>query len=363
MRLKLITGKIVLSSVLQSYNNLTTRFYMKVSIAMASYNGASYIKEQLESFLVQTRLPDELVITDDCSSDDTIKIIKEFANKAPFPVLYSVNENNLGYAGNFNAALEKTTGDLVFLSDQDDVWFPEKLEYMTKLAEQNPDTLIVMNDAALTDGLLNEVGFTKIGQIKSTGMTEKAFVMGCCCAVRRELLDICMPIPATFKGHDNWLVGFADGLKAKKIASKVLQYYRRHESNESQFIANRTVKITRKQVFAEALKGVFNKETQLQDFKSIEQIKILAEGIKQAKVSNKHAINLSGFLAETEEKAQMLSKRIEIRSEFVLLRIPMVLAYLAKGGYTNTSGLKAVIRDLMGYPGHWFSIRKPVDFK
>jgi len=142
---------------------------MKISIAMATYNGAQYLEAQLQSFVDQTRPPDELIITDDCSTDGTADIVYEFAKTAPFEVVFCRNEKNLGYCGNFNAALMQTTGDLVFLSDQDDVWFPEKIAYIAEVAERNPEMLVVMNDAALTDGGLNEVGLTKIGQIRSAG--------------------------------------------------------------------------------------------------------------------------------------------------------------------------------------------------
>lgn len=149
---------------------------MKISIAMASYNGEKYIKGQLDSFLAQTRLPDELIITDDCSTDRTEVIVREFEEVAPFKVIFHRNEKNLGYCGNFNAALMKTTGDIVFLSDQDDVWFPEKIETMVGLAEKNPDMLVLMNDTELTDGDLNSVGLTKLGQIKSAGRDRKSVV-------------------------------------------------------------------------------------------------------------------------------------------------------------------------------------------
>jgi len=216
---------------------------------MATYNGAQYLQEQLQSFVDQTRQPDELIITDDCSTDRTESIVREFAKTAPFIVDFYRNEKNLGYCGNFNAALMKTTGDLVFLSDQDDVWFPEKIEKIMDVAELAPYALVVMNDAALTDGGLNEVGLTKIGQIRSAGFNMSNFVMGCCSAVRRELLDICLPIPVGYKAHDSWILGFAENLNAKVVDETTLQYYRRHESNESQFIANRTIKVSRSQVF------------------------------------------------------------------------------------------------------------------
>jgi len=160
---------------------------MKISIAMATYNGARYLKAQLQSFIDQTRQPDELIITDDCSTDEIETIVRDFAQTAPFKVLFSRNEQNLGYCGNFNAALMKTTGGLVFLSDQDDVWFPEKIEHMIGVAERHPEALVMMNDAALTDEALNEVGLTKMGQIRSAGISMDGFVMGCCCGIQREL--------------------------------------------------------------------------------------------------------------------------------------------------------------------------------
>ena len=90
---------------------------MKISIAMASFNGSRYLSEQLESFALQSRMPDELIVTDDCSHDGTADILLAFAAKVPFTTHISVNPHNLGYAQNFGAALTRTTGDLVFLSD------------------------------------------------------------------------------------------------------------------------------------------------------------------------------------------------------------------------------------------------------
>ena len=121
---------------------------MKISIAMATYNGARYLRAQLQSFVDQTRQPDELIIKDDCSTDGTETIVREFGKTAPFKVEFHRNQQNLGYCGNFNAALMRATGDLVFLSDQDDVWFPEKIEHMIGVAERHPEALVVMNDAA-----------------------------------------------------------------------------------------------------------------------------------------------------------------------------------------------------------------------
>lgn len=323
---------------------------MKISIAMATYNGGQYLKAQLQSFVEQTRQPDELVVTDDCSADQTEAIVRKFAATAPFKVEFHRNEKNLGYCGNFNAALMKTTGDLVFLSDQDDVWFPEKIEHMMGVAKSHPEALVVMNDAALTDGDLNEVGLTKVGQIRSAGYTLEHFMMGCCCGIRRELLDLCMPIPSGFNSHDGWLVWFADGLDAKVIESRVLQYYRRHESNESQFIVNRTVRVSRAEAFLHSVKKLFEKDGQQRAQIQVEQITLFALGIRDAiKVApEQYQEKLDKLLSKTESRISTLKQRIEIREKWFIPRFFAAMRLFSKGGYRNTNGFKAVIRDLVG---------------
>ena len=132
---------------------------MKISIALATYNGTRYLREQLDSFVAQSRPPDELVITDDNSTDDTISIIKSFASQAPFEIRYSVNEKNIGYTANFERAIQQCTGDLIFLSDQDDIWLPEKIARIEAEFEQNPAALLIMCDALLVyaDGSQNPI--------------------------------------------------------------------------------------------------------------------------------------------------------------------------------------------------------------
>ena len=322
---------------------------LKISIAMATYNGGKYLQEQLDSFVAQTRLPDELIITDDCSTDQTEAIVREFANAAPFTVEFHRNEKNLGYCGNFNAALAKTTGDLVFLSDQDDVWFPDKIEHMVGLAESNPEALVLMNDAALTDGELNEVGLTKIGQIRSAGLGMKSFVMGCCCAIRRELLNLCVPIPSGVAGHDNWLVAFADGLEAKVVDDTPLQYYRRHESNESQFIANRTTKVTRFDSLLSSLKSVRNSDAMLQASSSRDQLELVVHGIAKAKrlAGDSRQKGLDKFMAATQTQLAVLERRVSVRQKALGGRILAALRLYFIGGYQEASGLKSMVRDII----------------
>ena len=322
---------------------------MKVSIAMAAYNGEKYIKEQLDSFSAQTRLPDELIITDDCSTDSTEEIVKEFAETAPFTVVFHRNEKNLGYCGNFNAALMKTTGDLVFLSDQDDVWFPEKIEFMVRLADENPDMLALMNDTVLTDSDLNSVGLTKLGQFKTAGISLESYVMGCCCAIRRELLYICMPIPEGFKAHDNWIVNFADGLNAKLVTYKSLQYYRRHDSNESQFIANRTVKVGKLDVFISRFQYLFSDDRERIEINKLAQMMIFSEGLRRAAYrASRFKARIELLLQSSELKVELYRERSQIRAQSLFARLLSSVKFLARGWYKVAGGFKGFVKDVVG---------------
>lgn len=324
---------------------------MKISIAMATYNGGKYLREQLDSFLAQTRLPDELVITDDCSTDDTPAIIETFAASAPFEVRWEQNKKNLGYTGNFNKALMKATGDLVFLSDQDDAWFPEKLDRMERYALDDPEALVVMNDAALTDGKLNDTGLTKLGQIASAGLSESSFVMGCCAAVRRELLDLCLPIPAGYKGHDGWIVKMAEGVGRKRVFADVLQWYRRHDENESQFIANRTTKVTRVTVFRLRLVRLVRAWAQQEQAlaASLEQMRAFLDGVRCAR--DRCVLPLTdefdAFLGRLEERLSVAEARQAVRAKPRAKRLPAVVGLWRKGAYGESAGVKTAVLDLL----------------
>lgn len=323
---------------------------MKISIAMATYNGGKYLREQLDSFLAQTRLPDELVITDDCSTDDTLAIIETFAATAPFEVRWERNEQNLGYTGNFNKALMKAVGDLVFLSDQDDVWFPEKLERMERYALEDPEALVVMNDAALTDGDLNDTGLTKLGQIACAGMTDSSFVMGCCAAVRRELLELCLPIPAGYKGHDNWIVKMAEGVGRKRVFADVLQWYRRHNENESQFIANRTTKVNRRHAFLNSSKRLLQGDNRQQDQEQLAQQHLMIDGIQRvlSVAPEKYQSGLQSMLETTKANARSFKMRADVRATSLVPRIFATFWLMFRGEYRNSRGIKSVLRDLVG---------------
>ena len=323
---------------------------LRISIAMATYNGAKYLQEQLDSFVYQTRQPDELIITDDGSTDTTQKIIENFAKTSPFEVRYFRNDKNLGYAGNFNAALMQTTGDLVFMSDQDDVWFPEKIANIEDLAVRHSDKLVFMNDAALTDGELNEVGLTKLGQIRSAGVGYSSFVMGCCCAVRRDLLDLCLPILQGYTSHDAWIVNFADALDAKMIHDCVLQLYRRHGNNESNFLVNSTRRVTKWDVYKSLIMKSRSHLNMKRSEERLQQLEIYIQGAVRAleRSSPKYSKQLESMISDKKLELMHEGIRNDIRSKPLFPRLISVIKYSSDGGYRRVSGFKSAMRDLMG---------------
>lgn len=328
---------------------------MKVSIALATYNGASYLQEQLQSFMDQTRLPEELVVTDDCSTDETLEILERFSQMAPFDVFIYKNHKNLGYCGNFNQALLKTSGDLVFLSDQDDVWFPDKIEKLVDLAAGDTHSMVFMNDAALTDSELVDSGLTKLGQIRAAGFSESNFVMGCCAVVKREFLDFCLPIPEGFNAHDNWVVGMSIGMFRRRIHNEVLQYYRRHGRNESQWLVNSLVPVSRCKLRKEMWKArigdlrrsLSGKQATSESKKDTNEQMYQwgRNSIERCPPQFHH--DFQAYLKVMGQRVATNETRLKLRQMRLPQRLTSVMRFWRSGGYAELSGWKSVVRDLL----------------
>src|ERR1700760_1987549 len=115
----------------------------KISVALCTYNGERFLGRQLASIQQQTRLPDELVACDDCSTDRTLEILNDFAAAAGFPVNIIRNEEKLGVAANFERAIRLCQGSLIALCDQDDIWYPSRLERSEEEFVAHPDVGLV----------------------------------------------------------------------------------------------------------------------------------------------------------------------------------------------------------------------------
>jgi glycosyltransferase involved in cell wall biosynthesis len=202
-----------------------------VSVCMATRNGGTFIREQLESILPQLMPEDEIVISDDCSSDSTLTVIRSFQDSR-IRLLESGSEK--GITRNFEASLNASKGDFIFLADQDDVWLPEKLSKM-KQALLNHD--LVMSDCHLVDDnlQLQRESFYDLNK-SGKGLFKNLFknsYMGCCMAFTKRLKERALPFPVDIPMHDYWVGLVAEVYFSVYFMPEPLVLHRRHDSNAS----------------------------------------------------------------------------------------------------------------------------------
>lgn len=212
----------------------------KVSIALATYNGARFISEQLESIANQTYLPYEIVVCDDASADATVEIIEAFSTGLPITVRVYRNVRTLGYVENFEKAILHCRGDIVVLSDQDDVWFPNKLKRIVEEFNRDDACGLVFHDAEVVDANQKPLGYTLRSRGKMPNVNNEEIVSvllkqrsvkGCTMAFRSSLIKYVRPIAEQGWGHDNWIL-FVLGMIAKvRVINEPLMYYRSHSDN------------------------------------------------------------------------------------------------------------------------------------
>ena len=215
----------------------------QIDILMATYNGEKYLKEQIESILNQTYANIRLIISDDCSTDSTKDIIKEYENKDKRVISY-FQEKNLGYVKNFEFLLTKVENEVYMLSDQDDYWLPEKVEHTYNCLKKNGADL-VFTDLTVVDEKQNIVGNSFNDMMDLTRKINKTLntrelvylyncVTGCTLMAKKDMIDKILPIPTNSNHlfHDHWitLVTSING-KIAYLPEKLIKY-RQHENNQ-----------------------------------------------------------------------------------------------------------------------------------
>jgi len=197
---------------------------MKISVVMATYNGARFIVEQLDSIRLQTRKPDELLIRDDCSTDNTMEIVTNYIDTYKLGPQWHIvcNPVNLGFEDNFARGAEQATGDIIFFADQDDIWQPRKLQQMTDLLEQHPQwNLLSCDYSSFFDSAPNKPvkkarPAPNDGSISLLRLNTRDFYLGslgCCMAVRSRFLRQITPYQLSGWAHDDrlWKLGICSG--------------------------------------------------------------------------------------------------------------------------------------------------------
>lgn len=323
-----------------------------ISVAMATYNGAAFLPQQLASFVAQERRPDELVVTDDRSSDGTAEFVERFAETAPFRVRFSVNPERLGIRDNFQRALSLAEGDIVLLSDQDDAWFPAKIRRLVEHLEQDQNALVVMNDKIIADEQLQPSTATMLSNIRGYGGALSQFVAGCCAAVRRQWLDVVLPIPEGIAYHDVWILGLAHDLGVVRLCDEPLQLYRRHGKNASEGPYNAPRKLTKAHRALAELALLRQKQVGSQkDQWEVERHWAVA---KAARLRERRELlaqlglgdAAAALEARLSRRATLFGERHRLASLNPLSRSIEALKLWRSGGYAEFAGWKSLAKDL-----------------
>jgi glycosyltransferase involved in cell wall biosynthesis len=217
----------------------------KLSVALCTCNGSRFLGDQLESIAAQTRAPDELVVCDDASTDSTAQIIADFARHAPFPVHWYTQETPVGSTRNFDKAIALCTANVIVLSDQDDVWLPDRLRATESAFQSDVAADAFFSDAEIVDDSLKPLGYrlwdvVRFGRSAQEDvrqgravpvLLQRNVVTGATMAFRSEFRELILPIPEGWV-HDAWIALLIGAAGKLVFASRPLIKYRQHSNNQ-----------------------------------------------------------------------------------------------------------------------------------
>ena len=205
---------------------------MKKSVCMAVYNGSQYIHEQIASILPQMGLEDEIVVVDDASKDASVAILDGFQDRR---IRVFRQTENQGVVRSFERALRESSGEIIFLADQDDIWHPDKIEEIVKTFNSDPRVTLVQSNGELIDSggrslskQLNANDRFRPGVLSN--LIQNRY-QGAALAFRREVLDAALPFPVGIPMHDSW-IGLVNAIvgRAAYLPDRLV-LYRRHGNN------------------------------------------------------------------------------------------------------------------------------------
>lgn len=203
-----------------------------VSVAMATYNGEKYIKEQLDSILVNLQPQDEVIISDDGSRDNTKSLIESYHDQR----IHLIEGPHLGVKQNVGNALSHTSHEIIFLADQDDIWMKDKIDIVLETMKKEQATCVV-HDALIVDQNCHSLGKTffeyKNGGVGIRKNIIRNTYIGCCMAFNRAVLKKALPIPDSIEMHDQWIGLLNEKYGHSFFLKEPLIMYRRHGDNAS----------------------------------------------------------------------------------------------------------------------------------
>lgn len=319
---------------------------LSISVAMCTYDGAHFLREQLNSIACQTRPPDELVVCDDRSTDGSAQIISEFARHVRFPVRFEINQQTLGSTKNFEKAISISDGEIVVLADQDDVWYPHKLQRLEKAFLDSGNTVAAFSDADVIDDNAQHSGFRLWESFSFPVSEQKRFasgqalnilikhpvVTGAAMAFRREFFPYLAPIPAN-DIHDQWISFILAACGPYQLIPEPLMQYRRHQNQQVGMGA-----LTFRDRFARArITGVDLYHSEIARFR---QLYTRLELHRKALPGAEYA------MSEITKKISHLEHRLRLREE-KLSRVPQIFREVCKHSYWRYgAGWESVAKDL-----------------
>jgi len=326
-----------------------------LSVALCTYNGEKYIVEQLDSIARQSLAVDEVVICDDVSTDNTIKLVQDYTTASPYNVRLFINETNLGSTRNFEKALSLCNGNIIFLCDQDDVWMPHKVETIKNYLDNNPAKNVVFTNAFIVNeqleiqnDLWNYMEFNESAREQWNNghsfehLVEKNNrVTGATVALKKEMLPKLLPIDIM----NHWI---HDGIIALKASinneigfiNDKLVLYRQHNNQQMGVGKEKpTLKVISDKIKSlHWIKKDQELETQLQDSLIIQ---------RWLAVDDRHG----DFL---QQRIRHLEKRKRMSEKNLMLKFFPVMKEWISGNYKKSLYFRSskpwiyVIKDLIG---------------
>jgi len=319
------------------------------SVVLCTYNGERWLPELWASLLAQTHVPGEIVVRDDASTDGTFALLenlREEARARGIPVVLARNGRNLGFVGNFEAALADASGEIVFLCDQDDVWHRHKIASMLAPFEQRPGLLLLHSNARLVDESGDDMHCTLFDALQLTrreralihsgrafdALLRRNLATGAMLAFRRSLLKEIAPFPPEWV-HDEWLAIIAAALGEVDCTEQPLVDYRQHDDNQIGALWRGAGK-----TFMRAKRP---RRPYLEGLTARTEILLARANAPGSRFSDAHRQALQNKRAHLQRRAAMPACRP--------CRLPAIVREAMRGGYARFArGLRATAYDLFG---------------
>jgi len=327
---------------------------VKISIAMCTYNGAEFLPAQWESILAQSRKPDEIVVCDDGSSDQTRSLLEPLAKESSIPVTLRFNETNLGSVKNFEQAIRLCSGEIIALSDQDDVWRSDKLQLIEDAFTKHPAAGLVFSDAEIVNEDLEPLGrriWTEVCfdphkqkliargralEVLMTGWT----VTGATMAFRSEFANLSLPIPEEIAMiHDGWIALTIAAVAEVVAIDEPLIKYRQHGGQQIGAPSRPELKAQPRGV--QAIETAFRRRNNSADLhKTLETLEERLSAHARVYETRKALAFVSDYAFHLNVRANLPQRRLN--------RLPRILRELLTLRYHEyANGFKSAAKDLV----------------